>query len=57
MAAAYIAYLATAGELPPILPQVVMDMLAGAALSDALQGQIVGFFSAIEQRLAYPAGK
>lgn len=50
MASAYIAYLSNTNA-PPILPQIVIDMLATADLSPALQGQVVGFFAAIESKL------
>ncbi|MET3135417.1 hypothetical protein AAKU55_005727 [Oxalobacteraceae bacterium GrIS 1.11] len=51
MAAAYIAYLSGSDSLPPILPQIILDMTASADLSDALHGQLVGFCSALELAL------
>ena len=57
MAASYVAYLTGAADLAPILPQIVLDMLGTEALPDALQGQVVGFFSALESRLVLEATK
>lgn len=57
MAASYAAYLAGAVDLAPILPQIVLDMLGVEGLPDGLQGQVVGFFSALEGRLALEATK
>jgi len=51
MAAAFLRYLATKDTLPPILPQIVLDMAQRTDISDALHGQIVGFFSTLEQAM------
>ena len=52
MARAYAEYVTAGDELPPILAQVALDMLATEPLPEALQGQVVGFFSALERLIA-----
>lgn len=53
MAAAYVAYVTGAADvLPPILPQIVIDMVRPENMNDALHGQLVGFFSALETALS-----
>ena len=51
MAVAYINYLRGASSMPPVLPQIVIDMFEGAELPDAVRGQLVGFLSALEHKL------
>jgi len=51
MASAYVAYLASGGGNPAILPQIAIDMLNVANVPDGLQGQVVGFFAALEVQL------
>ena len=50
MASAYLTYLQDAGDLSPMLAQIVFDMLDGK-LPDTVHGQLVGLLSAIEQHL------
>jgi hypothetical protein len=51
MAKAYQANMSLFSVLPPSLPQIVMDITGVSDLSAARQGQLVGFFSAIEEAL------
>lgn len=54
MAAAYRNYLASQHSMPPSLPQIVMDITGATGLSDAKHGQLIGFFSVIEEALKVP---
>lgn len=56
MAASYIAYLSKANTAPPILPQIVLDMLNASELPPAVHGQVVGFFAALETELTRNSG-
>lgn len=53
MAKAYTANLSRQSILPPTLPQIVLDIagVGAANLSEARHGQLVGFFSALEEVL------
>ena len=50
MATAYSTYLQGAGDMPPVLAQIVIDMIDGA-LPAGVHGQLVGFLSTIEQHI------
>jgi len=56
MAKAYQAHMSLVSILPPSLPQIVMDITGASNLSAARQGQLVGFFSAIEEALRLAGG-
>ena len=51
MAVAYTNYLRGAAGMPPVLPQIVIDMFEGIELPDAVRGQLVGFLSTLETKL------
>lgn len=51
MANALTAHLMDDKNHAPILPQIALDMIASGDLPPALQGQVVGFFSALEEQL------
>lgn len=57
MATAYLAYLEATPDMPPILPQILLDMLSRGNVSEGLQGQAVGFLSALEARLVVETTK
>jgi hypothetical protein len=57
MAKAYAEYVAQGNDMPPILAQVALDMLTTEQLPEALQGQVVGFFSVLERLLAQKTTK
>jgi hypothetical protein len=56
MATAYSNYLQGAVDMPPVLAQIVIDMIDGA-LPAGVHGQLVGFLSTVEQHLVVKTTK
>ena len=52
LARQYLDYVAVQPGAPPLLPQIVMDMLTAPSDTDGAKGQIVGFLSAVEAKIA-----
>lgn len=53
MAQTYLKFKSESGELPSILPQIVIDMTASDDIDDAVRGQLVGFFSYLDHALTF----